>query len=135
MSEDVVVLMIAVICANMNYCLRFKYNDSLININSWKELVVIKDKKIDINVVKKSAFVMVDAGAVTDKYVRFFKRIQSNKNISEISLLERILLDMKEVDEIPEALETQYLLSMKYLNSGKKANNEWRTCINEINKC
>ena len=25
-------------------------------------------------------------------------------------------------------------LSMKYLNSGKKANNEWRTCINEINK-
>lgn len=135
MSEDVVVLMIAVICANMNYCLRFKYNDSLININSWKELVVIKDKKIDINVVKKSAFVMVDAGAVTDKYVRFFKRIQSNKNISEISLLERILLDMKEVDEIPEALETQYLLSMKYLNSGKRANNEWRTCINEINKC
>lgn len=107
MSEDVVVLMIAVVCANLNYCLRFRCDESLININSWKELVVIKDKKIDIDVVKKSAFVMVDAGAVTGKYVRFFERIQSNKSISEVISLEKILANMMAVDEIPEELETQ----------------------------
>ena len=37
MSEDVVVLMIAVVCANLNYCLRFRCDESLTNINSWKE--------------------------------------------------------------------------------------------------
>jgi len=134
MSEDVVVLMIAVVCANLNYCLRFRYDDSITNINNWKELVVIKDKKIDIYVVKKSAFVMVDAGAVTGKYMRFFERIQSNKSISEVISLEKILANMMAVDEIPEELETQYLLARKYLDSGKKANNEWKTCIGEIDE-
>lgn len=134
MSEDVVVLMIAVVCANLNYCLRFRYDDYITNINNWKELVVIKDKKIDIDVVKKSIFVMVDADAVTDKYMRFFERIQSNKSISEVILLEKILADMMAADEIPEELETQYLLARKYLDSGKKANNEWKTCIGEIDE-
>lgn len=134
MSEDVVVLMIAIVCANLNYCLRFRYDDSLTNINNWKELVVIKDKKIDIGVVKKSVFVMVDAGAVTGKYMRFFERIQSNKSISEVISLEKNLANMMAVDEIPEELDTQYLLARKYLDSGKKANNEWKTCIDEIDE-
>ena len=134
MSEDVVVLMIAVVCANLNYCLRFRYDASITNINNWKELVVIKDKKIDINVVKKSAFVMVDTGAVIGKYMHFFERIQSNKSISKVISLEKILTDMMAVDEIPEELETQYLLAKKYLDSGKKANNEWKTCIGKINE-
>ena len=134
MSEDVVVLMIAIVCANLNYCLRFRYDDSLTNINNWKELVVIKDKKIDIGVVKKSVFVMVDAGAVTGKYMRFFERIQSNKSISEVISLEKNLANMMAVDEIPKELDTQYLLARKYLDSGKKANNEWKTCIDEIDE-
>ena len=41
---------------------------------------------------------------------------------------------MMAVDEIPEELETQYLLARKYLDSGKKANNEWKTCIGEIDE-
>ena len=50
MSEEIITLMIAVICANLSYCLRFKYKNEVKNINNWKELVVIKDKKIDIDV-------------------------------------------------------------------------------------
>lgn len=134
MSEDIVVLMIAVVCANLNYCLRFRYNDSITNINNWKEWVIIKDKKIDIDVVKRSTFVMVDAGAVTGRYVRFFERIQSNKSISEVISLERTLANMMAVDEIPNELETKYLLARKYLDSGKKANNEWKTCLGEIDE-
>lgn len=134
MSEDVVTLMISVICANLSYCLRFRYDGSMININNWKELVVIKDKKIDIDVVMRSAFVMVDAGAVTGKYIQFFNRIQTNKNISEIVSLERTLANMIAADEIPEELNTQYLLARKYLDSGKKAIHEWQSCIGEIDE-
>lgn len=134
MSEDVVVLMLAVICANLSYCLRFRYDGSMTNINNWKELVVIKDRKIDIDVVKNSAFVVVDAGAVTGKYMRFFDRIQSNKNITEVASLEKILANMMVSDEIPEELSTQYLLARKYLDSGKKAIHEWQSCISEIHE-
>lgn len=52
MSEDVVVLMIAVICANLSYCLRFRYDGSMTNIKNWKDFVVVRDKKIEISVVK-----------------------------------------------------------------------------------
>ncbi len=134
MSEDVVTLMMAVICANLNYCLRFQYNGSTININNWKELVVIKDKKIDIDVVKQSVFVMVDAGAVTGKYMRFFDKVQSNRSIAEVVSLEKTLSNMMEIDEIPEELNTQYLLARKYLDSGKKAFHEWRSHIDKIDE-
>lgn len=134
MSEDVVMLMIAVICANLNYCLRFRYNGSMTNINNWKELVVIKDKKINIDVVKQSAFVIVDVGAVTGKYMRFFDRVRSNKSITEVVSLEKILADMMAVDGVPEELNTQCLLARKYLDSGKKAIHEWKSCIGEIDE-
>ena len=74
MSEDIITLMIAVVCANLSYCLRFKYKGEIKNINNWKELVVIKDKKIDIDVIKKSTFIVVDAGEVVGKYKRLFHR-------------------------------------------------------------
>lgn len=133
MSEDVVMLMIAVICGNLSYCLRFRYGETLININSWKELVVIKDKKIDIDIVKASTFLMVDAGAVVEKYIRLFNRIQTNKSISEVILLEKTLANMMAADEIPEELGTQYLLARKYLDSGIKAIHEWQSVLGEIN--
>ncbi len=134
MSDDVVMLMIAVICANLSYCLRFRYDDSMTNINKWKDLVVIKDKKIDIEFVKRSALVMVDAGIVTGKYMRLFDRIQSNKNISEVVSLEKVLANMMEADEVPEELSMQYLLARKYLDSGKKAIHEWKSCIGNIDE-
>ena len=34
MSEDIITLMIAVVCANLSYCLRFRYNGEVKNINN-----------------------------------------------------------------------------------------------------
>ncbi len=132
MSEDVITLMIAVVCANLSYCLRFRYKGELTNINNWKELVVIKDKKIDIDVVRASSFVLVDAGAVIGRYMRFFERIQNNRKISEVAHLANKLEEMITVDEIPEELETSYLLVKKTIEYGKKAGNEWSSVIDRV---
>jgi len=125
MSEDIVILMIAVICANLSYCLRFRYDDSLVSINNWKEFVVIKDKKIDVGVVKTSSFVLVDTGAVAGKYMKFFECVNANKSISKVNSLDERLKKMLEVDEVPEELRTAHLLAEKHLNSGRKAFQEW----------
>ena len=45
MSEDIIVLLISVICANLSYCLRIQINKELQSISNWKDKVVIKDKK------------------------------------------------------------------------------------------
>ena len=134
MSEDVVTLMIAVVCANLNYCLRVRYH-SLKNINVWKEEVVTNnDKKVDLKVIKESVIVFVDAGAVTGKYMRFFDKIKRNTSIQEVNLLSNTLKEMVSVDEVPEELEQAYLLAQKTLDSGKKAKNEWNSVIGAIDE-
>lgn len=132
MSEDVITLMIAVVCANLSYCLRIRYH-SLKNINIWKDDVVTNnDKKVDLKVLKESVLVFVDAGAVTGKYMRFFEKIRNNRNINEVNRLAAQLQEMVNVDEVPEELEQAYLLAQKTLDSGKKARNAWSSAIGSV---
>lgn len=134
MSEDIVTLMIAVVCANLNYCLRVRYQ-SLKNINVWKDDVVTNnDKKVDLKVVKESVIVFVDADAVTGKYMRFFDKVKNNTSIQEVNALSNRLKEMVSVDEVPEELEQAYLLAQKTLDSGKKAKNEWHDAIGAIDE-
>lgn len=132
MSEDIVTLMISVICANLNYCLRFRLDNELISINNWKEYVVIKDKKIDIDVIKSSILTLVDAGAVAGKYIRLFERIENNRKLSEIHVLSRELDSILKVDELPEELDTRCKLAKRVLDDGFKVKNEWSTAIGSI---
>ena len=134
MSEDIVTLMIAVVCANLSYCLRVRYQ-SLKNINVWKDDVVTNnDKKVDLKVVKESVIVFVDADAVTGKYMRFFDKVKNNTSIQEVNALSNRLKEMVSVDEVPEELEQAYLLAQKTLDSGKKAKNEWNDAIGAIDE-
>ena len=132
MSEEVVTLMIAVVCANLSYCLRIRCGE-LKNINMWKDDVITNnDKKINVNIIKASVIVFVDAGAVTGKYMRFFDKIKNNHNISEVAHLSSQLEEMVQVDEVPEELEQAFLLAQKNLSSGKKARNEWAASISKV---
>lgn len=132
MSDDIITLMIAVICANLSYCLRLKYKSEIKNINNWKELVVIKDKKIDIDVIRKSTFIIVDAGEVVGKYKRLFTRIQDNRIMSEVAFLSRALEQMTISDEVPDEIETEYLLAKNLLYKGSAARKAWQEAIGVV---
>lgn len=132
MSEDIITLMIAVVCANLSYCLRFEYNKTVTNINNWKDLVVIKDKKIDTSVIRQSVFIVVDAGEVIEKYKRLFTRIQDNRIMSEVLSLSRKLEEMTVVDEVPEEIETEYLLAKNLLDKGIAAQRGWHEALGKV---
>lgn len=132
MSEDIITLMIAVICANLSYCLRFQYNGEIRNINNWKELVIIKDKKIKIDVIRESTFVVVDAGQVVAKYKRLFIKIQDNRKMSEVAGLTRELERLTKADEVPEEIETEYLLAKNLLDKGTSAKRDWEKVVGDI---
>lgn len=134
MSEDVVTLMIAVVCANLNYCLRIKHG-VLKNINVWKdEVIVNNDRKIDVKAIRESTIVYVDAGAVIGKFKHLFDEIRNNKRISEVNDYEKSLNDMILVDEVPKELEAEFLLAQKTIEFGKKAKNQWSRAVSEINQ-
>lgn len=132
MSDEVITLMIAVVCANLSYCLRFRYNGAVTSINNWKELVVIKDKKIDLDVIRKSVFIVADAGEVIGKYKRLFTRIQDNRLMSEVNRLARQLEQMTVVDEVPEEIETEYLLAKNLLDKGMTAQKNWQKALGAV---
>jgi len=134
MSEDVVTLMLAVVCANLNYCVRIRHEE-LENINVWKDKVIINnDKKVDLKFIKESSLVYVDAGAVIGKYTKFFEKVKTNKKITEVCRLEQELDNLLLVDEVPEEMDSAYLLAKKDLSSGKKALNQWNREIEAINE-
>lgn len=132
MSDDIITLMIAVVCANLSYCLRFRYKSSVINISNWKELVVIKDKKIDVDVIRESVFIIVDAGEVIGKYKRLFTRIQDNRLMSEVNGLARRFEQMTVVDEVPDEIETEYLLAKNLLDKGLTAQRNWQEALGVV---
>ena len=132
MSDDIITFMIAVVCANLSYCLRFKYKDYVTNISTWKEYVVIKDKKIDVDVIRHSSFIVVDAGEVISKYKRIFSRIQDNRSMSEVSVLARKLEQMTLADEVPEEIEMEYLLAKNLLDKGLTAQRTWKEALGVV---
>ena len=132
MSEDIITLMIAVVCANLSYCLRFEYNKAVTNINNWKDLVVIKDKKIDTSVIRQSVFIVVDAGEVVEKYKRLFIEIQDNRIMSEVMPLSRKLEEMTVVDAVPEEIETEYLLAKNMLDRGISVQRDWLEALGKV---
>lgn len=133
MSEDVITLMIAVVSANLSYCLRFNYKGELKNINAWKDLVVIKDKKIDVDVIKNSTFVVVDSGAVAEKFKRIFYQIQNNKLLSNVTSLAENLERMRNAEEIPDEINSEYFLAKNIVDKGLNALKNWNDEIKKIN--
>ena len=132
MSEEIVTLMIAVICANFSYCIRVEYQE-IKNLNVWKDEVITgNDKKIELNVVKKSTLMIVDTDAVMGKYIKIFESIEKNKNIFDVQKYQNQLEEMKRVDEIPEELSQRYLLAVKILETGKRAHDAWLEAIYDV---
>ncbi len=134
LSEEIITLMIAVVCSNLSYCLRVRYK-GVKNINVWKnDVVTNNDQKVNLTVIKSSTIIYVDAGAVAGKFKRFFDKIHSNKNIHEVPRLSRQLDELILSDEVPEELETEYLLAVKTLDSGKKSLHEWSNALSEVDE-
>lgn len=134
MSEDVITLMIAVVCGNLSYCLRMHYHKQM-NINAWKDLIITNnDRKVDLRIIKESAIILVDAGAVTGKYMRFFENIKNNRSIMMVNRLATQLEEMVLVDEVPEDLEQSFLLAQRILDSGIKARNDWNSAIEKVDE-
>lgn len=124
-SRQAVLLILAVVCAQLNYCLRFRYGGAIKTINNWKTEAIDEKNKIKWNYILESSLVYVDADAVSGKFSRFFDKVNSNKDIFQVNALYRELTEMEAADEVPDMLLTARDLAIKTLDSGKKARAAW----------
>lgn len=131
--DEIIVVLLSVVIANMSYCIRMKLDDNLYSINNWKEQVIYNDKQIKIDEkVKKSFIVYVDTAEVFTKYKNIFKRIENNRSIFDVQHLRNQLNALEKTDEVPEELKTQHILAIKQLDSGVNVKLNWDEKISEI---
>lgn len=125
LNDYSVFYMMAVVCANLNFCLRIVYNDEVYTIQNWCPLVVT-DNKIDLARFLKSDIKRINAGAVNEQFLRLFQRIEGNRNVMLVAQLSQELQSLKKAEDLPVELSAAYQLSLNKLQEGQRLINQWK---------
>lgn len=133
LNDYVVVYMLAVFCSNLSYCIRPMIKGVTYSVTKWKD-IIIGDSKVDIIALKNTIFMLVDANEVVDRYLRLFKKVESNDDITKV---DGYISEFKELlisEEVPTELEAQHKLCEYKLNEGKKILLAWNRNIDDISE-
>lgn len=131
LNDYIIVYIISVFCANLSYCIRPVYKKETYSVIKWKDLI-IGDSKVDVGMLKDTCFILADAGAVVDSYLRLFKKVEANDNINLVNGYLNELTQLTQSEEIPTELEAQYKLCEYRLNEGIKILSTWNRMIDDI---
>lgn len=125
LSEEAAVMMLGVILANFSYCIRIQYNSSQNSIIRWKDEVIIKDKKINMELIKSSVLILIDTDAVEARFQQLFHQLEATKDIDMILRLQNVMQKYADDNGVPEKLEVNYKLANARFESARKAQHEW----------
>ena len=131
LNDYIIVYLISVFCANLSYCIKPVYKKETYSVVKWKDLVV-GDNKVEIGMIKETCFILVDAGAVIDNYIRIFNKVENNDNIFIVNDYLEELQQLVRSEEVPLELEAQYKLCEYRLNEGTKILTNWNKKIDDI---
>ena len=125
LSEEVSTLMLSVILANYSYCVRISYHDTQNSITRWKNELIVKDKKINLALLKESRFILIDTDAVEAKFQQLFNRLNASTDIDEVIQL-KFETEKYEADNgIPESLVVHFKLACSRFDAAEKAKKLW----------
>lgn len=109
LCEEVIMLLIAVLIANMNYGTKISYKNNVYSISDWKgvltsdrKTITENERKRIISIVKESALIQVDAGAVEEKFLRILDTIDVNKSLKSFSKFETELNELISKESVPQ---------------------------------
>lgn len=132
LSEEAAIMMLSVILANHNYCVRVLCNDSQNSIIRWKDQVVIKDKKINIDLIKLSTLILIDTNAVESRFQQYFNRLDATTEIEEIVQLQHEIKQFADNNGVPEAIEVKYKLANSKFESAFISQKTWTEHIDKV---
>ncbi|MGM9929319.1 MAG: hypothetical protein ACI35P_15355 [Bacillus sp. (in: firmicutes)] len=132
LSEESAIMMLSVILANHSYCVRIFFNEALNSIIRWKDEVIIKDKKINIDLIKASKLILIDTNAVEARFQQLFNKLDSTKDLEEIIHLQNDIQKYADDNGVPEALEVNYKLAKSKFEIATRSLKDWRDHIEKI---
>ena len=132
LSEEAAVLMLSVILANHSFCVRIKYNEAQSSIIRWKDDVIIKDKKINLELVKASTLILIDTNAVEARFQQLFNRLDASSDLSEIFRLQVEIEKLEADNGVPEKLVVNYKLASSKIETAVRSRKDWKICVDKI---
>ena len=131
LSEEAATMFLAMIITNLWHNIRVEYKNTRTTVIEWKDNIV-EDKKLHIDQLKMTTLLWVDTGSVEAKYSQLFKKIESNKDISESKKLKANLNSLIEFYGLPESMEVHKRLSDLQFEKFDKAELTWIRRIEDI---
>lgn len=132
LSEESALMMLAVLLANHSYCVRIHYNGSQNSIIRWKDEVIIKDKKINMDLIRTSKLILIDTNAVEAKFQQYFNRLDATTDLDAVICLQREIQKFADDNGVPEPLEVNYKLANSRFEIAARARKDWDDSIVKV---
>lgn len=132
LNEEAITLLLSVILANQYFCVRIKCDEEQTGIIKWKDKVVIKDKRIASDIIKRSVLLFVDTGAIEARFQQLFTKIEANRDLGGLNFLRKELEKLQGSYDIPKNLEMNYKLAQLTLSKGEQARQKWDINLVEV---
>ena len=139
LCEEIIMLLIAVLIANINYGTKISYKNNIYSIPDWKGVLTSDRKAINekertriISIVKESTLIQVDAGAVEEKFLHILDEIDINRNIRKFSILEKELNELISKESVPQVLKNRITIAEKTIKDGLNAYRTWNEEISRL---
>lgn len=129
MNDHEVLYLMAVVYANLSYCLRLALNGVQITVGEWLDTVMPYNSrgslKIDFKKLQATSFIQKNLAGVEARFLQLFRQIEATKDVDEIFALKKILDELLTQEELPEKLTDKYkLLDIKFKDASY-VNNKW----------
>lgn len=133
LSEEIIALLVAVFCSNMNYCLRCKVNEEIFSIANWRDQIITNNgKKINFGLLKCTSFIWVDNDEISGRFHSLFVRIQGNRNLARVPELQAELAMELKMNTIPDDLSTDLQLVEGILNNGRRGQEAFNSKMEKV---
>lgn len=129
LSEEAAIMMLAVILANNSYTVRIQYGSEQCSVIRWKDEVISKDKKINLDLIKESKIVVVDNDEIEARFQRLCNKVSETSDIDEIISLQPELMRYEFNGEIPDSLEMNFRFAKSRIDASVKAIKNWNERI------
>lgn len=134
LSEESAIMMLSVIIANHSYCVRIFFNGAQNSIIRWKDEVIVKDKKINIELIKASKLILIDTNAVEARFQQLFNRLDATTELDAILHLQHEIQAYADDNGVPEALEVNYKLAKSKFEIASRSRKDWSDHIVKIDE-
>lgn len=136
MNDHEALYLMAVVYANLSYCLRVSLNGVKITVGEWLDNVLPASGKgtikIDFKKLSATSFVKKNIAGVEAKFLQLFNQIEASKDVDEVIERKGKIDELLAQEELPENLKDKYKLLEQKFNTANRLDSGWKQAIDAL---